>query len=102
MVVPPPPDELTTQLNDAEPAAPVPSVAVTTTVDVPAVFGVPVIRPLVLMDSPFGRPVAEKCSVWPEAESLALICSDTEVPAVVVRVPGLATVTVLPLVVPPL
>ncbi len=50
---------LTVQLNEAVPEAPVPSLAVTVTVDEPAVVGVPVIRPDELMDSPAGRPVAE-------------------------------------------
>ena len=50
----------TVQLNDAEPAAPVVSVAVTVTVEVPAVVGVPEISPVEeLTDSPAGSPVAE-------------------------------------------
>ena len=49
----------TVQLKVAVPAAPVVSVAVTVTLDEPAVVGVPVIRPdEELMDSPAGRPVA--------------------------------------------
>ena len=35
-------------------------------------------------------------SVWPEAESVALICRLTAVPTVPVWLPGLVTVTVLP------
>ncbi|GIH18023.1 hypothetical protein Raf01_61950 [Rugosimonospora africana] len=96
----PPEDEVTVQLNDVEPEAPVVSVAVTTTVDVPEVVGVPLIRPPVLMDSPEGRPVAVNRSVWPDAESDALICNDTPVPATVERDPGLMTVTVFPLPLP--
>ena len=46
-------------MNDAEPCAPVVSVAVTVTVDVPAVVGVPEISPVeALIDSPAGRPLA--------------------------------------------
>ena len=41
------------------PVAPVVSLAVTVTLEVPAVVGVPEIRPVVeLIDSPAGRPVA--------------------------------------------
>ena len=51
--------EPTVQVNDVDPLAPVVSVTVTVTVDVPAVVGVPLIRPVEgLMDSPAGRPVA--------------------------------------------
>jgi hypothetical protein len=54
-----PPLALTVQLNEAEPEAPVVSLAVTVTLGVPAVVGVPEIRPDVeLIDSPAGRPVA--------------------------------------------
>ena len=55
--VPPPPDELIVQVKDAEPDAPVVSLAVTVTLPVPAVVGVPEIRPeLELMDRrPAGR-----------------------------------------------
>src|SRR5260370_26288236 len=87
---------LTTQLNEAELEAPVVSVAVTVVVDVAAVVGVPVIRPEELMDSPAGRPVAPKVSVWPDAESLAWICLLTAVPTVELWLPGLVTMTVLP------
>ena len=47
------------QVKDALPEAPVPSVAVTVTVDAPAVVGVPEIRPAELIDRPAGRPLAE-------------------------------------------
>jgi len=87
---------LTTQLNEADPEAPVPSLAVTVAVDVAAVVGVPVIRPEELMDRPAGRPVALKVSVWPDAESVALTCRLTAVPTVELWLPGLVTVTVLP------
>src|SRR5258706_15393510 len=56
---PPPLPEVTVQLNDVNPVAPVVSRAVTVTFDVPAVVGVPEISPdEALMDSPAGRPVA--------------------------------------------
>src|SRR5580700_4498925 len=48
------------------------------------------------MDRPVGRPVALKVKVWPEAESVALICRLAAVPTVPVWLPGLVTVTVLP------
>src|SRR5215469_9931254 len=95
-VVQPPPGLLIVQVKLAEPCAPVVSVAVTVTEKVPAALGVPEIRPEELI----GRPVAEKVSVWPEAESLALICRLTAVPVVPDWLPGLVTVTVLP-VLPP-
>src|SRR5690348_4146233 len=86
------------QLNDADPDAPVESVAVAVTVEVPAVVGVPVIRPEELIDSPGGRPVAAKVSVWPAAESVAWSCTPVmAVPTVPVWFPGFVTVTVLPL-----
>jgi hypothetical protein len=87
---------LTVQVNEADPDAPVLSLALTVVVDEPAVVGVPVISPDELMDRPAGRPVAEYVSVWPEAESVALICLLTAVPTVEAWLPGLVTVTVLP------
>src|SRR5260370_11055077 len=87
---------LTAQLNEADSEPPVVSVAVTVVVDVAAVVGVPVIRPEALMDSPAGRPVAVKVRVWPDAESVAVICWLTAVPTVELWLPGLVTVTVLP------
>src|SRR3984957_11745687 len=99
--VPVPPPEFTVQLNEAVPLAPVVSLAVTVTDDVPAVVGVPEIRPVeALIESPAGRPVARGVSVWPEAESVAPTWRLAAVPTVDVRLPGLPTVTVLP-VVPP-
>jgi hypothetical protein len=54
----PPPE--TVQLKAADPDAPVVSVAVAVTEYVPAVVGVPLIRPdEELMDRPGGSPVAE-------------------------------------------
>ncbi len=49
----------TVQVNEADPVAPVLSLALTVVVEEPAVVGVPVIRPDELMDRPAGRPVAE-------------------------------------------
>ena len=76
------------------------SLAVTVVEYVPAVVGVPEIRPdEALIDSPggqAGRAVGQRArhrSQWP------LICSDLAVPTVPVWLPGLVTVTVLP--VPP-
>src|SRR3981081_4419671 len=55
----PVPGLLTVQLNVAEPGAPVVSVAVTVTLLLPAVVGVPEISPVEeLMDTPAGSPVA--------------------------------------------
>src|SRR3984957_390055 len=88
-----------TQLNEAEPCAPVVSVAVTVTLEVPAVVGVPEIRPAELIDRPAGSPLAVKVSVWPDAESVAPSCRLTAVPTVPVWLPGLVTVTVLPVLV---
>src|ERR1700722_16669226 len=73
---------LITQLNEAEPCAPVVSVAVTVTLEVPAVVGVPEIRPEELIDRPAGSPLAVKVSVWPDAESVAPTCRLTAVPTV--------------------
>ena len=56
----PVPAVLTVQVNEADPDGPVESVAVTVTVPLPAVVGVPEIFPVVaLIDSPAGSPVAE-------------------------------------------
>ena len=77
--------------------APVLSVAVTVTLSVPAVVGVPEIRPLLeLMDRPAGSPVALQVRLWVDCESVACICRLAAVPAVPVWLPGLVTVTVLP------
>ncbi len=54
----PPPEALTVQVKDVWPEA-VPEVAVTVTLAVPAVVGVPEIRPVDEIDRPAGRPVAE-------------------------------------------
>src|SRR6185437_7851564 len=84
----------TVQRNEAVANAPVPSVAVTVTVLVPGVVGVPVIVPLVCeIDVPAGRPVAEYDSVCPEVESLAVTGTDTAVPARPSCGPEAATVT---------
>src|SRR3954447_26267059 len=99
--VPPPPGPIV-QLNDAEPDALVVSRTVTVTDEVLLAVGVPEISPLpALIDSPAGRPVAEYDSVWPAAESVAWIWRLAAVPTVPVWLPGLVTVTVLPLLLPP-
>ena len=57
--VQPPPEVVIVQVKLADPEAPVVSLAVTVTLEVPAVVGVPEIRPVEeLMDSPAGSPVA--------------------------------------------
>ena len=57
--VQPPDAALIVQVNEADPLAPVVSLAVTVTLLLPAVVGVPEIRPVdALMDSPAGSPVA--------------------------------------------
>src|SRR3569833_665135 len=72
---PPPPTGLTVQVNVVEPVAVEVFFAVTVTEEVPAVVGVPEIRPLeALIDSPAGRPVALLVSVW-SFGSLAWICT---------------------------
>jgi hypothetical protein len=91
----PPPPLLIVQVNEAEPDAPVVSLAETVTLLVPAVVGVPEISPVEeLIDSPAGRPVAEYVSVCPDAESDAETCKLAAVPTVPVRLPGFVTVTV--------
>src|SRR5205807_699439 len=58
-VAQPPDEDDTTQVNDVLPDAPVLSFAVTVTDEVPAVVGLPLIRPLeLLIESPAGRLVA--------------------------------------------
>jgi hypothetical protein len=55
--------DLTFRVNVALPCAPVVSVVVTVTLLLPAVFGLPVMIPLVLILRLFGRPVAVNASV---------------------------------------
>src|SRR5215469_13144502 len=91
-----PPLGLIVQLKLAEPCAPVVSVAVTVTDEVPAVVGVPEIRPLLeLIDRPAGRPDALQVKVWPDWLSDADIWRLAAVPTVPVLLPGFVTVTVL-------
>src|SRR3954463_16790789 len=86
------------QVNDAPPDAPVVSRAATNTLKDPEAVGVPEIRPEGLIDKPVGSPVAEYVSVCPGAESVAWICRPLiAVPTVPIWLPGLVTVTVLPL-----
>ncbi len=94
---PPPPPPPIVHVNVVEPDALVVSLAVTVELNVPAVVGVPLISPLeALIDRPAGRPVADQVSVWPDWESVAVICRDFAVPTVPDWLPGLFTVTVLP------
>jgi hypothetical protein len=53
-----PPAGLMVQMNDANPEAPVASLAATVTRLMPAVVGVPEIRPAELIDRPAGSPAA--------------------------------------------
>src|SRR5689334_5288760 len=100
--VQPPPAVVTFQVKDVEPLALVVSLAVTVTLEDPAVVGVPEIRPVEeLMDRPAGRPVALYVNVWPLSESVAWIWSEAAVLTCVDWLPGLVTETVLPVLVPP-
>ena len=79
----------------ALPLALVVSVAVTVTVELPRLVGVPLIRPVEeLIVRPWGKPVAVKVRVCPGAESVAWICRLTGVPIAPVWLPGSVTVTV--------
>ena len=80
-------------MNDAAAGAPVPSCAVTVTVDVPAVDGVPVIVPPLEIEVPAGSPVALKLSVWPLVRVGRGTGTDTAVPAMPSCGPGLVMVT---------
>src|SRR5690242_4752403 len=72
--VPPPPPPMVHE-NVAEPLELVVSRAVTVELNVPAVVGVPLIRPVeALIDRPGGSPVADQVNVWPACESVAVIC----------------------------
>jgi hypothetical protein len=62
------------QVNDVEPEAPEPSVAVSVTEQVQAVVGVPVIVPVEpSIDSPAGSPVADHASVAVDEVSVAVL-----------------------------
>ncbi len=89
----PEPDGATVQVNEVLANAPVPSVAVTVTVEVPAADGVPLIVPEPEIDVPAGSPFAEKVSDWPLVASLADTGTDTAVPAMPSCGPGLVMVT---------
>src|SRR6185437_10542240 len=90
---------LTAHVELVAPVAPVESVALMTGLKVPPAVGVPEIRPEAEIDRPGGRPVAEKVSVCPLAESLAWTCTEvTGVPTAPLWLPRLVTVTTLPLV----
>src|ERR1700676_610303 len=77
----PAPDGATVQVNEVVASAPAPSCAVTCTVVVPAVVGVPVIVPEPEIDVPAGSPVAVKVGVCPLVVSVADTGTDTAVPA---------------------
>ena len=85
------------QVKLVDPWAPVVSVAVTVTLNVPVCRGaVPEIRPVeALIDRPLGRPVADHVKVWPAWESVAVNWRLTCVRRGVDWLPGLLTVTVL-------
>src|SRR4051794_9394612 len=80
--------------KDADPWAPVPSVAVTVTWKVPLVAGsVPETRPVAgLIDRPLGRPAAEEGSGCPAAESSAWTDNANGRPTPTSRLPGSVTV----------
>ena len=86
-------DGSTVQVNEVVANAPLPSSAVTATVLVPAVVGVPLIVPEPEMEVPAGSPVAVKVGVWPLVLSLADTGTDTAVPASPSWAPGLVIVT---------
>jgi hypothetical protein len=87
----------TVQENVAEPLAPLASVAVTVTEEVPGVVGVPEMVPLdELIESPVGRPVADQVRVAPDWESVAeSVTGVMAVPVTEDLAPGLVTATVL-------
>jgi len=87
----------TVQENVAEPFAPLASVAVTVTEEVPGAVGVPLIVPVdELIDSPAGRPVADQVRVAPDWESVAeFVTGVMAVPETEDWFPGLETATVL-------
>src|ERR1035441_2362498 len=94
---PSPPAVFTVQVKVADPVAPVVSLAIAVTLEVPAAVGVPESRPdVALMESPAGRPGALDVRVWPGAESAALIAALAALPTVEAWLPGLVTVTALP------
>ena len=71
MLAIPSPAGTTVQTNVVLACAPVPSSAVTVTVEVPAVVGVPLIVPADEIDVPAGSPVAVNVGVCPLLLSLA-------------------------------
>src|SRR5208282_879311 len=75
---------LTVQVNDADPAPPRPSAAVTVALYVPGLAGHPVITPAGVIERPAGRPVAlsvgAKPAFWSGPDVVTL--SETGVPAV--------------------
>src|ERR1700742_3755309 len=71
----------TVQTNEVVAVAPLPSFAVTSTVVVPALVGLPVIVPEAEMLRPAGSPVALNVGDWPLVESLAVTGTETVAPA---------------------
>src|SRR5690348_12670857 len=85
---------LIVQLNDTDFFAPVSSVAITVTLDVPGVVGIPVTVPdVVLMPRPFGSPVAFQASGLPALEA-PTIGRLTVSPTLLVWPPGLVILIV--------
>src|ERR1039457_4313356 len=93
VVAMPSPDGSTVQVNEVLASAPLPSCAVTVTVLVPAVAGVPLIVPEPEIEVPAGRPVAVKLRDCPLVLSLAETGTETAVPASPSCGPGLVMVT---------
>src|SRR5437016_5731958 len=73
---------VTVQVNDADPAPPEPSAAVTTGWYVPDLSGQPLTSPLLLTEIPGGSPAPVNAGAWPD-ESLAMNCRPTVLPATV-------------------
>ena len=88
-----PADGTTVQTNVVLACAPVLSWAVTVTVEVPAVVGVPLIVPADEIDVPAGSPVAVNVGVCPLLLSLAVTLTDAAAPASPSCDPGLVIVT---------
>src|ERR1700722_3951499 len=83
----------TVQVKVVPAVAPVPSAAVTVTVEVPAVVGFPVIVPELEMAVPAGRPAAVNVGVCPLLASLAVTATELAAPASPSCGPGLVIVT---------
>jgi len=87
---------VTVQMRAAWPEKPAESVAVRTTLEVPAVVGVPEIEPDVGSTvSPAGRPVADQVRVEVDEESVPVAARETGEPETDDWLPGSVTATVL-------